>query len=162
MGASSCGDDRTITLPYVEGDLEGYLTAEIVEQLSALSSFYYCRSGGAFILQVKICGVDQYNVGFEYDTDDAGIRTQRIVPNEGRLIAAAEVEVIDAVSGCVVLGPQRIIATVDFDYDPLSTENQLAIFSLGQFAQIDLAEDTAIIPLYRKLARKIVNYLSAL
>lgn len=151
---------RTITVPYVVNDPDGHLTSELVRELSASGPFQYRQCGGALLLQVRVCGVDQYNVGFEYDTDDDGFRTERIVPNEGRLLAIAEVEVVSCASGCVLLGPQRITASVDFDYDPLSTENQLAIFSLGQFTQIDLAEDTAIVPLYRHLARKIVNYVT--
>jgi len=159
-GTGALREYRTITVPYVTGDVDGYLTSELVGELSAQSPFYYRQCGGALSLEVRLCGVDHYNVGFEYDTDDAGVRTERIVPNEGRLIAVAQVEVVSCVSGKVVLGPQCITASVDFDYDPLSTENQLAVFSLGQFTQIDLAEDTAIVPLYRHLARKIVDYVT--
>jgi Lipopolysaccharide-assembly len=148
-----------VSVPYVVNDLDGLLTAALAAELSRSTHLRYCREGGGLTLQVVLCSVTNYNVGFEYDTNNSGARTQRVVPDEGRLTAIARVELIENCSGSLLMGPFDIEASVDFDYDPLSTENQLAIFSLGQFTQIDLAEDTAELPLFRQLAQKIVNYV---
>lgn len=150
-----------VALPYVANDLNGLLTAEIAAELSRATHLRYCREGGGLTLQVVLCSVTNYNIGFEYDTNNSGARTQRVVPDEGRLTAIARVELIENCSGSLLIGPVDIEASIDFDYDPLSTENQLAVFSLGQFTQVDLAEDTAELSLFRQLAQKIVNYVIA-
>lgn len=150
---------RTISMPYVANDPDGLLTAAIVLELSRSSHLRYCREGGGLVLNVCLESICNYNIGFEYDTNNLGERTQRVVPDEGRLTAVARIEVVEGCSGSLLRGPTCIEASVDFDYDPLSTENQLAVFSLGQFTQIDLAEDTAESPLFRQLAQKIVNYV---
>jgi len=71
----------------------------------------------------------------------------------------AEVSVIESRSGCCLHGPCPLQVYVDYNFDPLSTGDQLATTSLGQFTMIDEAEDTAQRPLNEEMARKIVDFL---
>lgn len=169
---SSCGyrygqgglsaEYRTISVPYVENDKDGLLTAALVRQISARGAFQYLRDGGDLILKVIIIDFSEENIGFRYDRNKEGriSKYRDIIPTETRLTALAEVSVIDPCSGCIVLGPVRLTASVDFDHDYYSSRDAVNTFSLGQLSDIDEALDAAHRPLNEALARKIVDYLA--
>lgn len=151
----------SISIPYVDGDQDGRFTSILVEEVISSGRWRYCNCGGELTLHVRIVRCGRENIGFQFDRNAANQKTRRIVPNEGRFFLVVEVKVIETATGCVLLGPTCMQSYVDYDFDPLSTENQLAVFSLGQYTAIDEAEDTARIPLYRQLARKVVDFLLA-
>jgi outer membrane lipopolysaccharide assembly protein LptE/RlpB len=145
-----------ICVPIACGDSEGYLTEALTQELSR-DGWDVCSSN--LVLHVSLCDDYRRNIGYQYDFDEEGVRTSRVVPNEGRLIVKANVSVSDG--DCVVLGPTCIESYVDYDFNPLSTDTSLAVTSIGQFNNIDEAEETARVPLYHHLARKIVDYLDS-
>jgi Lipopolysaccharide-assembly len=161
------GDDavvsryRTVSVPYVECDDDGRLTDALVHAISASGALQYRQSGGDLCLKAKVTAIGHDNIGYEYDTSDSGKRTDRLIPNEGRLIYQIEVTLVDRCRGCTVLGPFCVRQSLDFPFDPLATDTQIAVQSLGQFTNIDDAEWAAKRPLYDALARKIVDYLVA-
>lgn len=152
---------QTISVPYVEEDRDGLLTAAIVKQIAASGSFEYCRDGGDLILQVMIIDFNEENIGFRYDRNKKGqiSKYRDIIPTETRLSALAEVSVIEGCSGRVLLGPARLSADVDFDHDYYSTRNGVNIFSLGQLNDVEDALDAAHKPLNEVLAKKIVDFV---
>lgn len=152
---------RTISIPYVEGDWDGSLTACLVKEVSQSSTVAYRRDGGSLILEAKLIDVDEENIGFRYDrTTRRGKIKHELIPIETRLIAVAEIRVIEAYSGRVLLGPARVTASVDFDHDYFSSRNGINVFSLGQVTDIEEAEDAAQQPLNQRLARKITDYIN--
>ena len=85
----------------------------------------------------------------------------------------ATVEVFERKSNKIVLGPFNVISDSDFDYIDAesindqsfidSSGNRLTIlaYSLGQLEGIESAKEAALIPLYKKLSKKIVDSISA-
>lgn len=152
---------RTISIPYVCGDWDGTLTAELVKALTDSGTLQYRRCGGALTLEVEIVDEDVENIGFRYDRTTRRAKLKHdIIPIETRLIAVAEVRVVEACSGTVLLGPAQIVAAVDFDHDFYKSRNGINVFSLGQVTDVDEARDAAHSPLNYKLARKIVDFVN--
>lgn len=150
----------TISVPYVEGDFDGSLTGAIISEIAKSGSFEYLRNGGALILQIKMIDLSDENIGFRYDRKKKGELTKSVIPTETRIKALIELIVLDAASGCVLLGPARLSAYIDFDHDYYSSRNGINIFSLGQLSDIDAAYDAVRKPLYYALARKIVEFVN--
>lgn len=144
---------------YVKGDYTGKLTAELIHEIARSGAFRYDHDCGELILQTVIVDYKEENIGFRYDRDKELKRTHSIIPIETRATILAEVSVIDSRSGCVVQGPARISADVDFDHDYYFSRDIVNRTSLGQVADIDEARDAVLTPLNKILAEKIVDYV---
>lgn len=151
---------RSISVPYVEGDLDGSLTAAIVRQLTESGDYEYRNGNGAISLSVKVIDVDDQNIGFRYDRKKKGKLTKNVIPTETRITAVAEVTVYEAATCCALLGPVLISASVDFDHDYYNSRDGINIFSLGQLSDYDEAYDAVKRPLNEALAKKIVDYVN--
>lgn len=149
----------TISIPYAEGDLKGDLTAEVIKNISSSGAFSYVNQGGELRLKIKVIDSNEENIGFRYDRHKDGKLKKNIVPTETRVSAIAEVTLIDAATGKIVRGPDRITAYAEFDHTYYTTRNEINIFSLGQLNDIDVARDAAKTPLNRALAEQIVDYV---
>lgn len=153
-------DYRTISIPYIEGDFDGDFTATLIQQMSESGRLAYRAEGGALILQVSVFDEHDKDIGFRYDrTKHCKIRS-RIIPDETRLSMSVDVVVVEAISGCEVMGPVRLTADVDFDHEYYSGQGRANVFSLGQLTDYDDARDAAYVPLYRRLSQKIVDYVN--
>lgn len=150
---------HSISVPYIIGDEDGSLTAAVVKAIVQSGAFEYRSSGGALILNVTQIDEREENIGFRYDRKKRGKLTHEIIPTETRIVSVVEVSVIDAASSCVVLGPARLAASVDFDHDYYFSRNGVNIFSLGQLIDIEAAYDAVQAPLNRALALKIADFL---
>ena len=170
---------QTICIPYVEGDVSGELTAILIKQISRSGGFRYVRDNGDLILYVTLCDCSEENIGFCYDTkknkdDKHGKKDERrdsgdccknrdfnhsVIPIESRATILAEVTVVDSSSGCNVLGPAKLLASVDFDHDYYYSPDKINEFSLGQLTDVDAARDAVQTPLYTVLAEKITEYI---
>lgn len=150
-------DSSTICVPYVTGDCDGRLTEALIHQLS-IAGFRY-RQSSRYRLDVEITCRGRENLGYRFDEPEVGEVSDRLLPDEGRLIITTEVTLMDCRRGCALFGPLCFTESVDYAFDPLSIRNELTQTSLGQFVAIDQAEDAAYGPLYEATARKIVDYL---
>jgi hypothetical protein len=150
----------TISVPYIEGDRDGDLTADLIKQMSSSGAFTYASSGGDLILLAKVVDYNEQNIGFRYDRKKSGRLKDDIIPSETRMQIVVDVSLVDAVSGSVLRGPTRITASVDFDHDYYTTRNRVNIFSLGQLSDIDEARDAVLSPLHQKVSRNIVDYIT--
>lgn len=160
FGSGTQAPVRTLSVPYVIGDTDGSLTASLINYLSRSGVFEYRQSDGAGILKVKLLDFRDENIGFRYDRNQNGRLTKSIIPTETRLSGLAEVVVVDACSGCILLGPTVISTSVEFDHEYYSSRDGINVFSLGQLTDIDEARDAAQSePLNQELARMIVDYL---
>ncbi|MEC7839630.1 MAG: hypothetical protein VX777_06290 [Chlamydiota bacterium] len=151
---------QTISVPYVVGDEDGSLTAAIVSEIEKNGGLAYSNGAGQLKLTVKIVDLRDQNIGFRYDRDSRDRLTDSIIPTETRLTAAAEICLIECLTGKVLIGPLIISANVDFDHDFYSSRNGINIFSLGQLTDIDAARDSVKVPLNETLAKKIVEYIN--
>lgn len=149
----------TISIPYIEGDQEGELTAELIRQLSISGAFEYRPIGGALIVKVKVIELSDENIGFRYDREKKGNLKKAIIPTETRLTALAEVTVIEAGTNQVIRGPIQLSASVEFDHDYYRVRDAENIFSLGQLSDVYAAHDAVMYPLNRSLAEKITSYV---
>lgn len=150
---------RTITVPYVVGDLNGNLTAAIVRQLTSSGLFEYCYEGGDLNLIVKIIDFRDENIGFRYDVNKKGEIVDSVIPVETRVTAIVEVMLVDSASGDVIRGPVRIAANEEFDHDYYESHSDVNVFSLGQLIDYDAARDAASVPLNAVIAEKIRDFI---
>lgn len=153
-------DYRSISIPYAQGDATGGLTNEVIKKIASSGVFTYVQSEGDLILEIKLIELDDENIGFRYDRKNKGKLKKSIIPTETRIFAKIEVSLIDAKTREVLRGPTRINAAVDFDHSFYTSRCNENEFSLGQLNDIDAARDAAMTPLNRKLAEKVVDYVS--
>jgi outer membrane lipopolysaccharide assembly protein LptE/RlpB len=179
LSLTSCGyhaaasdDKTTISVPYVEGDKQGQLTAEVIRQLTNSDIYEFVRKDGDLELKVVLNG-DQHDViGFEYDRTIKKGKVQRnLMATENRRTISAQVTLTDTHANEVVLGPLSISATGDYDYIDVNSLKTLSFinsygkrekvvnFSLGQLDSIEGAQDSVLTPVYRQLAQKIAAAL---
>lgn len=149
----------TISIPYVEGDLDGQLTAALIRQISLSGEFVYRTCGGEYVLEARIIDETYENVGFRYDRTREDCLKHYIIPVEMREGILVEVQVVAFCSGEVILGPNRLYADLDYDHDYYTIRHGVNVFSLGQLTDIDSAEDAAKTTLYQRLAEKVVSWL---
>ena len=154
------GKYHTVSVPYACGDIDGGLTNAIIKEIEITGGLQYVNCDGATELLVNLLDLRDQNIGFRYDRDKRDCVTDCIIPTETRVVAIAEVKLIEAHSGKCVLGPVILSTSVDFDHDYYSSRNGVNIFSLGQLNDVDAARDAVRTPLYKALARKIVEYVS--
>lgn len=157
-GAIPCSY-RTVSIPYIEGDMDGQLTAALIQQISESGVLAYQESCGALTLNIEVIDLEDENIGFRYDRKKDGCFTSAIIPDETRLTIIVELTGVETCSGNVIMGPVRIKADVEFDHDYYSSRNAVNVFSLGQLTDYDEAYDAAQTPLSQRLARKIVDYV---
>ncbi len=172
LGRSQSLKNPSITVPYVEKDVSGYFTSELIQELSYSSNLRYKYSDGDYILCVKIIDSNTSQIGYKYDRNNENIRQNNLRATEGRQKVTARVELIDKASQSVKFGPFDISASYDFDYVDPDSLNDLSFidasgnrktvlaFSLGQLESIESAKQAALRPLYHKLAKKIVDAIS--
>ena len=150
---------QTISVPFIEGDKEGRLTAELVRKLSTSGAFKVVNTGGDLVVKVKIIDLDDINIGFRYDRHKTGRLKKTLIPAETRVKGTVELVVLNTSTQQIVRGPVTIVAAVDFDHDFYSTRNAENIFSLGQLSDIDVAQEVAMGSLNKVLADKIGDYI---
>lgn len=156
----NCCPYSTVSIPYVDGDVDGDLTAELIKTLASSGTLRYCPSGGQLVLKVKVQEADDDNIGFRYDRKGDGRRKKTIIPTETRIKAVAEVILMEEGSGKIIRGPVLVHASVDFDHDYYTSRHEENIFSLGQLSDIDAARTAVRQPLNRVLAGKIVDMIN--
>lgn len=181
LSLTSCGyhtaasdDKTTISIPYVEGDNQGQLTAEIIRQFTNLDIYDFVKQDGDLVLKVALVGDQSDIVGFQYDrTNKKGKVERNLMPTENRRVLTAQVTLTDACTNEIVLGPLDISANGDFDYidvnslkalsfiDPQGKREKVINFSLGQLDSIEGAQDSVLTPIYRQLAQKIAAAVDA-
>lgn len=179
LSLTSCGyrtaasdDKTTISVPYVEGDNQGQLTAEIIRQLTNSDMYDFVRKDGDLVLIVSLVGDRNDHVGFKYDrTEKKGKIEHNLMSTENRRILTAQVTLSRPDTEEIVLGPMNITATGDYDYIDVNTLKELAFrdqqgkrkktinFSLGQLDSVEGAQDAVLTPIYRQLAQKIAAVL---
>jgi hypothetical protein len=162
----------SISIPYIQGDGEGELNAELAKALSSSGMYDYMQNDGELILQASIIADGDNRIGFRFDRKPtSGKLRDNIVGTENRRSMSVQVTLIDAHTQETILGPQIITANADYDYVDSNSIRDLTFttthgkpekvldFSLGQLDSVEGAHDDTSIVLYRQLAQKIVDGL---
>lgn len=179
LSLSSCGystyqpdDKTTISIPYIQGDREGQLTAELTRQLTASGLYEIVSSQGDLVLHVSLIGDQNDIVGFRYDrSEESGKLEKNLMATENRRLLSATVTVSQLGKDAPLTGPFTITGSGEYDYIDVSTLRELAFvsssgklekaidFSLGQLDSVEGAQDAVLTPAYSQLAKKIVAAL---
>jgi hypothetical protein len=179
LSLSSCGyssyqadDKTTISIPYIPGDREGQLTAELTRQLTTSGLYEIVSNQGDLVLAVSLVGDQNDIVGFRYDrSEESGKLEKNLMATENRRLLSAIVTVAHAGKDTPLIGPITIKGSGEYDYIDVSTLRELAFvsssgklekaidFSLGQLDSVEGAQDAVLTPAYAQLARKIVSVL---
>lgn len=150
---------HSICIPYVTGDLDGLLTAALVHEITISLPFELSSTDGQLILIVKLLNISDENIGFRYDHLHHKHDRDDLVPIETRLVARAEVSLLNSATDCVVIPTVILSAFVDVDHEYNATYHDANVFSLGQLSDAEAAFDAARIPLFRSLSKKIADYI---
>lgn len=151
----------TFSIPFAEGDFDGSFTTELARHISQRTGLRYASCGGNLTVHVKLADKKAQSIGFCYGTNSDGDRIDTLVSCEDRLSILAEVWVDDEAQGCTVLGPLYMTASVDYDYEPDTSNVDVVQFSLGQLDFRNGAREAAHRPLYADLSSKIADTISA-
>ena len=171
-GDKAEGRTVTISVPYIKGDLEGYLNEELVKALTDSGRFDCVQNGGELLLEASIIGDGDDRIGYRYDRNPrTGKLRDNIVGTENRRTINVVVSLIDTYTHATVLGPQAVKASADYDYVDSNSIRDLVFintngkpqkvldFSLGQLDSYTGAHDDTSPLIYRYLAKKIVEGL---
>ncbi len=165
------GDRPTLSVPFVDEDADGMLTAQLIAAISTSGIADVKSIGGHYTLQVVILNEETEKIGFRIDQQkvDGSLRKD-LFASEARRSITAEVSLLQG--GEVVKGPFKISADAEYDYvdgdaiqdltfvDSQGTLRTVLPFSLGQLEPSESAAKAASTPLYRKLSQKIVDVIS--
>lgn len=151
------GPER-IAIPYVEGDVDGKLTAFLIKEISSSGRYLY-DPHAAIQLRVEIVDYYDENIGFRYDRSRKGKLKDYIIPVETRAYMLVQAELQSCACPEFSRNPVRIMASMDYDHDYYTIRHGVNIFSLGQLTDVDSAEEAALVPLEKKMAEKIVDYV---
>jgi hypothetical protein len=162
----------TISIPYIKGDLEGHLNAELVRALSNTGFFDCVQNGGELLLEATIIGDGDDRIGYRFDRNpESGELRDNIVGTENRRTMIATVTVIDTATHASVLGPQTVKAHGEYDYVDSNSIRDLTFFtretgpqkvldfSLGQLDSVEGAHDDISMLIYKRMAQTIVDGL---
>lgn len=164
----------TVTVPYVEGDEEGLLTAEIIEALSSSGIVDVLHERGDYRLQIAIVASSNETVGYRRDPQKVDGKVKKnLLACEGRRGIFVEATLYKSSTDEIAFGPYRIATDSDYDYVDGDSVQDLTFvgskgalitvlpFSLGQLESVESAQEAALKPLYRRLAQKIVDAIAS-
>lgn len=166
------GDVPTIAIPFAQHDEDGSFTAHMIAAISQSGKARIGSADADFRLVLSIENSSNEIIGFRKDQQQVDGKVNRnMVACEGRKTIAAQVSLFKG-SDCV-LGPLTLTADGDYDYVDGDSVQDLAFFlpdgtrqivlpfSLGQLEAVDAAQEAVTRPIYRQLAQKIVDAISA-
>lgn len=151
----------TVSIPYIEGDVDGTLQSILAKEIASTTQLRYLSYGGNLLLKVKLLEKKADPVGFRYAINTDGSMVDTLVATEDRLSVLVEVSLVESATCCQVVGPQLFSTSVDYDFQPDSSNSDLVQFSLGQVDFRGAAKDAALRPLYDKLAKQIADYITS-
>ncbi len=164
--------NSSLSIPYIENDVDGQLTDQLIKTVASSGIFTYATTQGALELRVKILCQDNSCIGWKYNRNRHGKRNKDLVCTEGRRWIEAEVTLLDTLNDDqLLLGPVVIRADLDFDYyepdsikdlsfEPVLGKRVTSVdFSLGQLDSTEGAYDASWLPLTRLLSKKILDLI---
>lgn len=167
---SSCGYhfvtkssiSSTLSIPYIEGDLDGELTNIVIQKITALGYSILSSENSDFIIQARIKSDRVDPIGFQFDPNCK--ENKRVITNENRRTLLLEFSILSTKTKEKFLGPYFIKESIDYDFQddyPCqdSTVNQQSYlnFSLGQLDNREAAFSASANPLFHKTANRMAE-----
>jgi len=166
-------EGRTMSIPFVQGDEDGTLTAELIRSFDSAGPVRV-GSDGRYRLDVAIVREQVDSLGFRRDPQEIRGKIHKdLVQNEVRKTMTVEVALFENGKKDPILGPFLLSSYVDMDYvdgdslPDLQFQNAKGVkttvlpFSLGQLESQESAIEAAQRPLYKSLSQKIVDVISS-
>lgn len=165
---------KSLSIPYIENDVDGLLTNEIIQQVNQSLPITFVNSGGDISLLVKLENLGNESIGYRRDREkDNGEVKRHIIASEGRRLVTVSISVLDNATNKLVMEPCRVKSYTDYDYVDQNSLTDLSFintqgqretvlrFSLGQLEPVDSAQEAAKLPLFRSCAQKIIDVISS-
>lgn len=162
----------TVSIPFIAEDEDGALNSEVIAALENSGIVDVVSKNGTYQLRIEILSNRNEKIGYRRDPQQIGGETKKnLLASEGRRSIDAKVSLYNG-SG-VIYGPYQITANSEYDYvdgdslkdltfiDKKGKLVEVLPFSLGQLESIESAQEATSKPLYRALAKKIVDVISA-
>ena len=156
--SASSETQMTVRIPYAQGDDSGELTSRVIEAVNCQPGFRVDESG-QYLLKIRLLDDKEEKIGFRYNPRELRKGSHKLILEESRAKALAEVSLIDRFTKKTVAGPAYILGNIDYDHQENTIDNDVNDLSLGQLSDIDAAQDVTYIPLYRDLSAKIALWL---
>lgn len=162
---------RTISIPYIEGDVNCVLSDELVKAIATSGIYRYTSCGGELELKVMVIEEKRVPIGWKYQKEVSGKLKDELIGTEARLEMLATVSLVHRSTGDSIWGPISFSSSIDYDYyEPDCIEDlsfvmppygrQTSVqFSLGQLDSFEGAHTGATSFLSKELAKKIVKQL---
>lgn len=162
----------TISIPFVEGDEDGRLTAEITHALTSSGLVDVLSNDGDYTLQITIQNASLETIGYRRDPQkvDGKVR-KNLLACEGR--RSLTVQACLYWGSELAFGPYLLSADADYDYvdgdsiqdltfiNPAGDLVTVLPFSLGQLESTESAQEATTTPLYSHIAQKIVDMIAS-
>ena len=163
-----------LAIPFISGDEDGMLTAEIVRAISASGIAQVRGTNPHYRLAIQIKNAQNQTIGYRRDPQKVhGKVRKNVLASEGRKSLLIEVTLYKANTDEIAYGPYEISGDAEYDYidgdsiqdltfiDAQGIQQTVLPFSLGQLEPIESAQEAASRPLYASLAQKIVDAISS-
>lgn len=148
---------RAIHVPFVQHDMDGQLTAALVEALA--HSGVIMDKDSPLVLEVDLAGQHMNSVGYTYGYDDQGNPTTALYPSEARYHWMCKVALKDTQADIYLAPMQKLDVSVDFDYQTDDMPYNEVQFSVGQLNLREEASASSQVLLCKKMARAITDWL---
>ncbi|MGR3973699.1 MAG: hypothetical protein QRY72_03920 [Candidatus Rhabdochlamydia sp.] len=158
----------TLSIPYIQGDKEGGLTTALIFELAQAGIYHYVKGEADVRLQAELVSDEEDIIGFRYDqSTDTSQLLSNLMATENRRKLSFRITLMDPVTQMPILPPQIVTSDAEYDYIDVNTFSELAFidmggqirrtihFSGGQLDSVEGAQDSALQPIYRDLAKKI-------
>ncbi len=164
----------TLMVPFIQGDEETLLTSEIISSLDASGVVDIVPRSGDYRLEISLKDVANSQIGYRYDPQKInGEIKKNLLASEGRKTLTIEAKIYQGNTQDLAFGPFLLKADADYDYVDGDSYQDLTFvsssgavieilpFSLGQLESIESAQEAVQRALYRNIAEKIVDVISA-
>lgn len=150
----------TLSIPYIEGDLDGDLTNILIQKITDLGYFTPVSGISDFIIQARVRSDRVDVIGFQFDPKY--IEDKRVIANENRRYIELEFSILSGRTREKLFGPYFIKESIDYDFlDDYLCENSIQkqqsplSFSLGQLDSREGAFSSCTTPLFHKVTDRI-------
>ncbi len=159
---------QSVGIAFIKNDLLGNLRSYLVLELEKSSLFRFSKQP-ELLVYVECVEKEDEDIGFQY-ARSVTTRSDRLVVNEKRKWVEAVVSIKNTKTDKTVLKPTKIMAAIDFDFDPAESDDKftaigpnrvpMVTFSLGELESEQGARPIAQELLMQNLAKRIVDYIS--
>ncbi|MCF7806627.1 MAG: hypothetical protein K9M13_03155, partial [Simkaniaceae bacterium] len=177
---SGCGyqfvksqDITSITVPFIRGDVKGILTEALIHEVNQSPLLTFQNRDARALLAVQILDQDHREIGYQYQTNDqTDALTNHLSPTESRQMIRVRVTLIDQSSGKKLIDPFEVEESIHYNYvdslsyhdlaysDAMGRQQTVLNTSLGQLDAEQDAQSISKMPLYQKLASKIITSIN--